>query len=182
MEFPVLESEHLKLVEIKEEHTDSIYRIFSNSEVIKFYGMAPFTQVDEANNLINSFSKGFKENRSIRWGIVLKETEEVIGTVGLNNLVRAQKRTEIGYDLLPEYWRRGIVSEAVETVIRYCFNELALFRIAAVTFTENESSYKLLLKLGFQKEGLLRGYIYQNEQSNDTFVFSLIQPEWRKSF
>ncbi|TQR17974.1 GNAT family N-acetyltransferase [Psychrobacillus soli] len=182
MDFPVLETNRLKLIEIKEAHVDHIYSIFSNEEVIRFYGMAPFQQKEQAINLIQSFSKNFQEKRSIRWGIYLKETYELVGTLGLNNLSLAQKRTEIGYDLLPAYWRRGIVSEAVEAIIHYCFEELKLFRIGAVTFTENESSYKLLLKLGFQQEGLLRGYIYQNDKSNDTLLFSLIKPEWKQSF
>ncbi|TQR19485.1 GNAT family N-acetyltransferase [Psychrobacillus vulpis] len=180
MDFPVLETNRLKLMEIKKENADSIFRIFSDDEVTRYYGMASFEQKEQAINMINSFTKNFQDKRSIRWGIFWKETSELVGTVGLNNLQLSQKRTEIGYDLLPSYWRKGIVSEAVEAVVRYCFEELDLYRIAAVTFTENESSYKLLLKLGFQKEGMLRGYIYQNDKSNDTFVFSLIKPEWTK--
>lgn len=180
MEFPILESERLMLVEIKEEHSDDIFRIFSNNEVLKYYGMSPFTQVDQAQNIIKSFSKNFMEKRSVRWGIVLKDTSEFVGTVGLNNLLLSSKRTEIGYDLIPAYWRKGIITEAVEAVIQYCFKELNLYRIGAVTFPENEPSYKLLLKLGFKNEGLLRGYIYQNNISNDAFVFSLIQSDWKK--
>ncbi|QFF99092.1 N-acetyltransferase [Psychrobacillus glaciei] len=180
MEFPILETKRLNLLEIKEDHVDHIFIIFSNKEVTKYYGMSPFTQKEQAENIIQSFSKNFQEKRSIRWGIVLKETGEFVGTVGLNNLLLSSKRTEIGYDLLPEYWRKGIISEAVESVVHYCFEMLDLYRIGAVTFPENESSYKLLLKLGFKKEGLLRGYIYQNDKSNDAFVFSLIKPDWKK--
>ena len=55
----------------------------------------------------------------MRWGIVWQETGELIGTVGLNNLALHSKRTEIGYDLLPAHWRKGIVTEAVEAVIDY---------------------------------------------------------------
>ncbi len=182
MEFPVLETSRLKLIEIKEEHVDKIFQIFSNEEVIRYYGMEPLKQKEQASNMIKSFSKSFQEKRSMRWGIYLKESEELVGTLGLNNLSIGQKRTEIGYELLPEYWRKGIAREAVESIIHYCFEELNLFRIAAVTFTENKSSYKLLLKLGFHQEGLLRGYIYQNNKSNDTFVFSLIKPEWKQTF
>lgn len=181
MDFPILETKRLKLIEINEQHVESIYNIFSNEAVMKFYGMPPFTQKDQAQNMIQSFAKNFLDKRSMRWGITLIETGELVGTVGLNNLLLPGKRTEIGYDLNPQYWRKGIISEAVEVVIQYCFEELDLYRIGAVTFPENESSYKLLLKLGFQKEGLLRGYLYQNKQSNDAFVFSLIKPEWNKS-
>lgn len=178
MSFPILETERLRLVEIGEEFIENVYNIFSNEEIIRFYGMSPFTNKEQAGNLIKSFSKSFQEKRSMRWGVILKETSEFVGTVGLNNLQISSKRTEIGYDLLPEHWRKGIISEAVEAVIHYCFDELDLYRIGAVTFPENEASYKLLLKIGFQKEGLLRGYLYQDGKSHDAFIFSIINPDY----
>lgn len=178
MEFPILDTERLKLIEIEEAHATHIYSIFSNKEVIKYYGMSPFTEEEQAITLIKTFSTNFQQKRSMRWGIVRKDTSQFVGTVGLNNLLISNKRTEIGYELSPEHWRKGFISEAVEAVIQYCFEELDIYRIGAVTFPENEASNKLLLKLGFQKEGLLRGYLYQDNQSHDSFVFSLIRPDW----
>lgn len=180
MEFTVLETERLKLVEIKEGHLDSVFAIFSDAAVTEFYGMSPFTEKEQAQKMIQSFAKRFHDKQSIRWGIIWKETETFVGTVGLNNLSLANKRTEIGYDLLPAYWRKGIVSEAVKEVIHYCFTELDLHRIGAITFPENEASSNLLLKMGFQKEGFLRGYLQQNGHANDVFLFSLIKTDWQK--
>lgn len=180
MNFPVFMTERLNLIEINEGHLASIYSIFSNEEVIQYYGMSPLTSVDQAAAMVKSFANGFEQKRSMRWGIVWKETGELVGTVGLNNLSLNSKRTEIGYELLPAHWRKGIVTEAVEAVIDYCFNELKLFRIGAVTFPQNEASFSLLLKLGFEKEGVLKGYLYQDNESHDAFIFSIIQPEWRK--
>lgn len=72
------------------------------------------------------------------------------------------------------------MSEAVRAVIDYCFNVLNLYRIGAVTFPQNEASFTLLLNLGFEKEGLLRGYLYQDNSSHDAFIFSLTKPDWRE--
>ena len=180
MSFPTLSTERLKLIEIKDGHVASIFSIFSNEEVIKYYGMSPFIKEEQAEALVKSFATGFEQKKSMRWGIELKETGEFIGTVGLNNLSLASKRTEIGYELLPGHWRKGIVSEAVRAVIDYCFNVLNLYRIGAVTFPQNEASFTLLLNLGFEKEGLLRGYLYQDNSSHDAFIFSLTKPDWRE--
>ncbi|WP_298473171.1 GNAT family N-acetyltransferase [uncultured Psychrobacillus sp.] len=180
MSFPILKTERLNLIEINEEHVASIYSIFSNEAVIQYYGMSPLTSVDQAAAMVKSFANGFEQKRSMRWGIVWQETGELIGTVGLNNLALHSKRTEIGYDLLPAHWRKGIVTEAVEAVIDYCFNELKLFRIGAVTFPQNKASFALLLKMGFEKEGVLKGYLYQDTESHDAFIFSITQPEWKK--
>ena len=178
MSFPVLSTKRLNLIEIKEEYVPSIYSIFSNKEVIQYYGMSPFTSTEQAATMIKSFATGFEQKRSMRWGIVWKETGELVGTVGLNNLSISSKRTEIGYELLPFHWRKGIVSEAVEAIINYCFDQLKLYRIGAVTFPQNEASYTLLLKLGFEKEGVLKGYLFQDNKSHDALIFSLIKPEW----
>lgn len=178
MEFPILQTDRLKLVEITEDHIEHVFSIFSDVRVTKYYGMAHFRDIQQAMNLVDSFQKSFQEKRSIRWGITFKDTEEFVGTIGLNNLQIASRKTEIGYDLKPEYWRRGIISEAAGAVIKYCFDKLDLYRIGAVTFPENEPSFKLLLNLGFQKEGLLRGYIYQDNKSNDAYIFSIVKPDW----
>lgn len=134
--------------------------------------------IEEGKELIESFLQGYKNNRAIRWGIVLKETGELVGTLGLNSLSVWNKRAEIGCDLHPHYWNKGMTTEAVEEVLRYAFNELKLDRIGAITYPQNETSIKLLKRIGFQREGVLRGYLYQNRQSHDAFVFSLLRTEW----
>ncbi|RLQ93321.1 GNAT family N-acetyltransferase [Falsibacillus albus] len=181
MKFPKLETERLRLVEITEkDHLQSYFDIMSMDEVTKFYGMSSLTSLEEARKIIASFHANFQDKRSIRWGIVRKEDGRFIGTVGLNRLEIHNRRCEIGYEIHPDTWKKGYVSEAVKSVLDYSFQQLELFRVGAVTFTVNEPSYRLLLKLGFEKEGLLRGYLYQNEVSNDALIFSMIKPDWLK--
>ena len=180
MSFPILETERLKLMEITEENAGAIYDIFSREEVTRYYGLMPFQEKAQAQKMVESLARNFEEKRGIRWGMILKETGEYIGSVGLNNLVKTSKRAEVGYELHPDFWRKGIVSEAVKAVLKYSFEDLDLYRIGAVTFPENDPSSNLLLKLGFQKEGLLREYIYQGGVSYDTFVFSILKTDWVK--
>ncbi len=179
MEFPELETERLKLIQITQEHVKSFYEIMSRDEVTKYYGMDSLQSMDEAAQIIDSFASTFNSNRGIRWGIVSKEQNELIGTLGLNNLNRKSRKAEIGYELHPSYWNKGITSEAVHKVISYSFNELALHRMGAVTYPQNEPSILLLQKFGFVKEGVLRGYLYQNNHSHDALVFSVLQSEWK---
>lgn len=180
MNFPILETNRLTLKEIEPKHVNEIYQIFSNEDVTKYYGMSAFTEEAQAKQLIETFKTRFENKQGMRWGIVEKETNRLIGTIGLNNLIISSKRTEIGYDLLPTYWGRGIISEAISEVITYCFQTLELFRIGAVIFPENIASSKAIEKFGFQKEGLLRGYIFQDNDSHNVFVYSLIKPDWKK--
>jgi len=180
MTFPILETKRLMLIEIEDKHFDEIYQIFSNEEVTKYYGMCPFTNETQAKVMIESFRTRFENKQGMRWGIVEKETNRFIGTIGLNNLLLTGKRTEIGYDLLPTFWSKGFMSEAISEVIIYCFQTLSLFRIGAVIFPENIASSKVIEKFGFQKEGLLRGYIYQSGESHNVYVYSLLKTDLEK--
>jgi [ribosomal protein S5]-alanine N-acetyltransferase len=181
MKFPVLKTQRLKLVEITHNHIESLYEVLSLEEVTKYYGTDPFTSHGEAIKLIDLFQKLYFEKRGIRWGIVLKHNYKLIGTLGLNNLQLNNKRAEIGYEIHPQYWRNGFTTEAIKEVLRYGYEELDLFRIGAVVYPENEASLNLLNKFGFSNEGLLRSYMYQNNQLYDTYVLSLLRTEWNKN-
>jgi [ribosomal protein S5]-alanine N-acetyltransferase len=179
--FPILETKRLKLIEITHQHVDSIYEVLSLEEVTRFYGTNRFTLPIEASRLIDMFHKNFHEKKGIRWGIKVKENQKIIGTVGLNALHMNNKRAEIGYELHPAFWRMGYASEAIKEVLAFSFNQLHLYRLGAVVFPENEASINLLMKLGFEQEGLLRGYIHQNDEFHDTCVLSLLQTDWKRS-
>ncbi len=177
MDFQELATDRLALVHIETHHTESFFEIMSRDEVTKYYGMSSITEIGQAENIIESFRQTFESGRGIRWGIVIKETGAFIGTVGLNNLNLKGKKAEIGFELHPSHWNKGYVSEAVKEVLAYCFGELGLFRMGAVTFPENGASIALLQKLGFEKEGVLRGYLYQDGRSHDACMFSLLAKE-----
>ena len=180
MGFPELETNRLNLVQVKEEHTKSFFEIMSKDEVTKYYGMDSLKSLEEASKVVESFQSTYENKRGIRWGIVLKDTGDFVGTLGLNNLSTWSKKAEIGFELHPSHWNKGIASEAVKEVLRYSFENLELFRIGAVTYPQNDPSIHLLNRLGFTKEGLLRGYLYQNNQSHDSLIFSLLSTEWTK--
>lgn len=181
MKFPNLETKRLQLVHIDHQYDQAFFEIMSNDIVTEFYGMDSLESVKQAAKIIDSFDDNYTKKQGMRWGIIWKETNEFIGTIGLNNLSNWSKRAEIGYELHPDHWRKGIVTEAVKAVLDYSFHDLELFRMGAVTFPENASSNNLLEKIGFKKEGILRGYLYQNSQSHDAFVFSLLRTEWMEN-
>lgn len=181
MEFPVLETARLHLVNVEEQDAAAFFDIMSREEVTVYYGMEPLVHLEEAVEIIRSFHAGFQAARGMRWAIRLKDTGGFIGTIGLNNLNLKAKKAEIGYELHPDYWRRHLMQEAIHGVLQYAFAELGLHRMGAVTFPQNTSSNRLLEKLGFTLEGRLRGYLHQSGQSHDAFIFSVLAPEWLKT-
>ncbi|QPC45893.1 GNAT family N-acetyltransferase [Mangrovibacillus cuniculi] len=174
---PKLETERLILREIKQKDAQALFSIFSLKEVTQYYGQDTMKSVEEAENLVAMFQKGYEDKRGMRWGIELKDRPGLIGTIGFNNLLGKYKRAEVGYEIHPDFWRSGYTSEAVREMVDYGFNKLNLTRIGAVVFLENEASNNLLRKLGFQEEGILRDYIYQDGQPNDVFMYSILKSQ-----
>lgn len=129
-------------------------------------------------NIIASFKQTYDTQQGIRWGILIRDSGTFIGTLGLNHLSLYSKKAEIGFELDPAKWRHGYAAEAIQAVLEYAFETLALHRMGAVTFLENEASVQLLTRLGFEEEGILRGYLYQDGSSHDGRIFSLLRPDW----
>lgn len=173
--FPKLETDRLILREISKDDAQGIFACFSNENVTRYYGQETLKNIDQAERFVNFFANSYKEKKGIRWGIERKGTDGIIGTIGFNAWSPKHKRAEIGYEIHPEYWRMGYTSEAVLKVIQYGFDNLGLTRTGAVVFTNNEASANLLYKVGFQKEGILRDYMYQNGKAYDTYVYSLLK-------
>jgi len=173
--FPTLETDRLILREMTKEDAEGIFACFSNEDVTRYYGQETLEKIEQAEKIVDSFSKSYSEKRGIRWGIERKGTKGIIGTIGFNAWLPKHKRAEIGYELHPNYWRNGYTLEAVLKVISYGFEKLDLTRIGAVVFIENKASNNLLEKVGFQKEGVLRDYMYQNGKAYDTYVYSLLR-------
>ncbi|MED4695835.1 GNAT family protein [Peribacillus frigoritolerans] len=173
--FPILETERLILREVTKEDAEGIFACFSNNNVTRYYGQETLQNIEQAEKFVDFFSKNYDEKRGIRWGIERKETKGIIGTIGFNAWLPKHKRAEIGYEIHPEHWRKGYTSEAISKVLSYGFDVMDLTRIGAVVFIDNEASNNLLTKIGFQKEGVLKKYMYQNGEAHDTYVYSLLE-------
>ncbi|MDP4171069.1 MAG: GNAT family protein [Bacillota bacterium] len=182
MYFPILETKRLQLVELKKKHAADLFAILSNDDVIVHYGMEKMNHMSEALRLIEILHSTYLENRGIRWGIIRKRDGQLIGTAGLNAFNGKHKRAEIGYEIHPAFWRQGYASEAVSELLAYSFGSMGLSRIGAIVYPANFASSSLLTKLGFQHEGLLRDYMYQNNESHDTNVYSLLKEEWKNKW
>lgn len=172
--FPNLETERITLRELTVKDAEFIYQYFSMNEVTQYYGLESFENHTQAMELIHIFKTAFEEKKGIRWGIEIKETKALVGTIGFNSYAPKNRRAEIGYDLHPNHWKKGFASEAITKILSYGFNDMGLTRIGAIVFVENNASISLLEKMGFEKEGTLRNYMYQNGVVHDTYIYSII--------
>jgi [ribosomal protein S5]-alanine N-acetyltransferase len=178
MTFPILTTPRLRLTEVESDHASALFEVFSNPEVVKYYGMDPMHELLQAEKIIQHFRNIYDMKKGMRWAITLNDGNKFVGTIGLNNLALGMKKAEVGFEIHPDSWRSGITSEALRAVLAYSFEELGLHRIGAVTFPANVASIGLLKKNGFVEEGKLKSYLFQNGQSQDALMFSIVHTEW----
>lgn len=150
--FPTLLSERLLLRNIEKSDCDTILFLRSDKEVNKFIERPEHRKTknkEDALKFIKEINENLENNKSIAWGITLKEDPQIVGTICLWNFSEDNKTAEVGYDLNPKFQRKGIMNEALKMIIEFGFTKLNLNLIEAFTHHQNESSKKLLEKNGF---------------------------------
>lgn len=174
-EFPVIETERLRLRFITEKDLEEMFSIYSSEEVVKYWRIYPINDISIVESMIEKFKGSFELDMGIRWGIELKSTIKLIGICGYHNWNKKHFRAEIGYELGNEFWGKGYAKESISSIIKYGFDEMNLERIEALVYPENETSENMLNKLGFLHEGYLRKYAYFRDKHQDLNMFSLIK-------
>jgi len=177
-QFPVLETARLRLREIVADDDEAIFAIRGDYEVTKYNIGDAYTDIEQAQNLIDAMTRLYHEERELRWGITLKGEQTVIGMCGFNYWHRLDKRASIGFDLNRQHWKQGIMREALYAILDFGFNQMKLNRIEADASAANMASIKLLNSLNFQQEGIQREQYFDKGQFYDLLLFGLLRREW----
>jgi len=147
--FPILKTNRLLLRKLNEVDAPHIFYLRSNEIVNQYISRAKQKDLKEAVSFINDRNKDIENGKICYWAITLKGSQELIGSICLWNFSEDKTVAEIGYDLHPDYFHKGIMTEAIREVIHFGFNKLQLENIEAFTHKENKNSIKLLEKCGF---------------------------------
>jgi len=159
--------------------TEPFYNYYSDEEVAKYILASKPLNLAEACAEIHYCRNLFYYKRGIYWTLARKEDDIMIGAVGiyLNN---QHHRGEICYDLDRAFWKKGIMTKAMKTIMAFAFNEMQLERLEAVTIKANTASIAILNKLNFFHEGSLRMYRYFNNKSHDVEMYALTRNDFLK--
>ena len=87
---------------------------------------------------------------------------------------------EIGYALVPNERGKGYCTEAVKIFFDYLFLSKDLARIQAQTHVKNVASQKVLEKVGFKKEGIMRKALFVRGKWADQTLYSILREEWKE--
>ncbi|MBP7190024.1 MAG: GNAT family N-acetyltransferase [Rickettsiaceae bacterium] len=174
--FPRFDIGGVELREIKSESDGPAYYAYMNRPEVKEFITHDNVPVDLAAAVddLNYWGGLFKRRSSIYWAIALSETGQMIGTIGFNAWNRTHNRSEISYDLDPICWGHGIMHRAMERILEFAHVEMKMMRVQATVVTENSRSIKLLERMNFEKEGVLRKYEIVAGQHRDYYMYSKV--------
>ena len=151
----ITETPRLRIREFCLEDAADVLVFNSHADVIRYTGDPnTLTNEDDAKDIISEYwLKGYQQRGYARWAVEDKSTGRVIGFCGFkyedDPSVQAD---DIGYRFLPQYWGKGVATEAVIACMAYAKQHLPLDRIVGDVMIENPASSKVLEKVGFKFE------------------------------
>ena len=171
-------TERLLLRPLKEEDAAIVEKLAGDYEIAKttLYIPHPYPE-GAALTFIKSTKEAEENKRVISRAIILKDTNELIGTIALN-LSMAFDRGELAYWVGKDYWGKGYGTEAAKVLLDYGFRSLNLNRIFAASFINNPGSYKIMEKMGLKYEATLRQHVKRFDEYQDMLYYSLLRDEY----
>lgn len=171
--FPVLYTNRLVLKSFSQNDALSLAEMRSNSRVNEFLDRADSMSLEDAGIFIENRIKDAEENESIMWAIHFKEQSTILGSICYWNIVPEKDKAEIGYEMHPDYYGKGIMHEAMQAVIEYGFSVMKLKVIEAFPVKDNIKSIQLLERNHFKRDFNITSYNLGADELKNTSVYIL---------
>lgn len=179
-EMPTLETERLILRKIDVDDASDIFEYAHLNEVSEFLIWYPHKTIQDSIDFINFAGEKFTNNEWMIFGIEMKEEKKLIGTIDIRGWCGVNNCADIGYVISKKYWNKGIITEALRSVIKFSFDELQLNRVEAHCEEENIGSWHVMEKCGMKYEGTLREKIFVKERYRSMKMYSILRSEYKK--
>lgn len=174
---PSFTTKRLRIRPMKLTDVKALFEFKSDQAVTESYGQEP-KSISEVRAWVRDRIPSPKRHDSIFWVFTPKTSDSAIGSCCFWNFDPSFHSAELGYELHPAHWGKGMMTEALRPVLDYGFGGLGLYRIEACPLAGNESSKNLLAKLGFKYEGNLRQRVFFRGRHIDQLYYGLLREEW----
>ncbi len=179
----VLETSRLIIRECSVQDVDALKAVFGDLEVMR-YSLKGALDRDGIVESVEKIVAHYDTHGYGLWGLVLKETNQLIGIAGLiNQLVDDLEQVELGYRLARKYWGQGLATEAARAIKEHAFETLKLERIISIIDPSNVLSSKVADRVGMSriKSTTFHGFcvdIYAVER----IVHKAYTSEWKRDY
>ena len=124
-----LNTERLHLRKMNVADSPYLYKIWSDPDVTKFMNIENFTHEDQAIEIIEILDELAQDQKAIRFTIIERQSNKIIGSCGFNSIDFESEKAEIGYEIAKAYWGKGYAPESINALLNYAFQTLELNRI-----------------------------------------------------
>lgn len=153
---------------------DAFYEIWSDAQAMRYFSFPAMTDPQQARQRMPRLVSGSDEGKAVVCIVELRETGEALGNCDLFHIDEQCRRAEIGFSMKRRHWGHGFMSEAADAVIAHAFGALQLRRLEADIDPRNTASARLLERLGFVREGLLRERWMVGDEVSDSALYGLL--------
>jgi RimJ/RimL family protein N-acetyltransferase len=150
----------------------------ADPEVVRYLYDEPMTREMAAARLAGQRSELEGLDSWMNLAVVLRETNEVVGTVGLNHRSDAHREAEIGYVFGRAFGGRGYATEAAEAIVELAFADLGAHRVIARLDARNRGSARLCERLGMRLEAHLVESEFVKGEWCDELTYAILDREW----
>ena len=175
----IITTDRLFIREYIEEDWRDVLAYQSDDRYLQFYTWEDRTPED-ARKFVRQFINWEREIPRTKYqlAVVMPLENRVVGSVGLRLSKFGSQKAELGYELHPDFWGKGLITEASAAILEFGFTTLRLHRVFAQTTSDNAASIRVLERLGMQQEGRLRDNECFKGNYRDTLLYGLLEDEW----
>ena len=166
----IIETERLYLRKFQLKDASALFKLNSNSNVLKYTGDVPFKNISEAERFIKNYTHYDTYNMG-RWAVCEKRQGEFIGWCGLK-YHPIDDYIDLGYRIFEKHWNKGFATEASKGVLSYAFNKLRVQNIYTYANKHNKASISVAKKAGLQfyQEKIHEGNVTQIFHAKNNLV------------
>lgn len=177
--FPVaIRTTRLAIRELTAADADAVQRCAGDPEVVRHLPFGPNTP-DQTRAFLDRVLVGQGERPRPDHEMAICQDDELVGCVRISIRSPEHRQGDIGYMLRRDLWGRGLMTRVAMAILRFGFDSLGLHRIWATCGTENLASARVPEKVGMRREGNLRHERLERGRWRDTYVYAIVEAEWR---
>jgi RimJ/RimL family protein N-acetyltransferase len=177
---PLLPGERVRLRAMRQDDVAALFALQSDPVGMRYWSYPALTRIEQAQEIFERDAASARAGESLPWAIALNPDAArrtggaLIGTCTLFALDTTHRRAMIGYALARAHWGRGYAQEALRLALAHAFGALALNRIEADIDPRNVASVRVVERLAFTREGLLRERWWVGDDVQDSVIYGLL--------
>lgn len=175
-----IETERLLLRPLTLEDAPAMFTNWvTDQDVARYVTWDTHTSLEETRELLSLWVKQYDQPDCYIWGMVIKETGELIGTFAFTGVSDRDQVAELGYAIGKNWWNQGYTTEAGRAILSFAFDQVRLNRIQAVHDVRNPASGRVMEKLGMTHEGTIRQARLVKGQFVTIALYGMLTEEWQ---